>query len=490
MQQSEFSGDTLPDDALTAQISEILLSGDSPPSTVAFRLTGGTRDEVFHYIAAPHLVAKYLSDPHNNLGLQHYDHALNPLPGPVNLLLGEEHGQKISWNILARALAAEPAQSRLDANDIETMARKAAAKVIGEIKKNGSKNFNLMRDYGYLVPFMCAQTFTGAMPVSRASLGLRMFKTARNLVMRKHGRAGRLTLTDNNRSANEYLLWAHLMFGQIFANYGARNKVITAASSYASKRFSARMAETLGDVDSRAASDEAPNLAQRLVAAAPYFVKSGNGMTQSEYNHACKCILLEITASFHILVGISFGRILDVISQSGVSPAEYARALSAPGGERLLDRALAGKATTAMLYRTARRAFPEIGVKDGDIICFLVARAAKETCPAAILPKDFLLNLNSPAAEGSFLTFGPNEACPYHLSENAERVMAEPDAPQIAHPCFGQFWARAILKQMFVTLTDPELGWPDIHAVAGETARVSEFAKIPDTFIVTTKSGG
>ena len=130
---------------------------------------------------------------------------------------------------------------------------------------------------------------------------------------------------------------------------------------------------------------------------------------------------------------------------------------------------LAKNSPTAELYRISRRAIPEHGIKMGDAIRFKIQEASQKS----FKHKD------------RFLNFGPHEKCPYELSATGERSYPSGDpAIKVLHPCFGQFWARTVLKEMFFQLTDTSVGFKNLKLPKTQT---KPFLQIPDHLMVSFK---
>ena len=178
--------------------------------------------------------------------------------------------------------------------------------------------------------------------------------------------------------------------------------------------------------------------------------------------------------SFHILIGISFGNIWKPILESEGGFGAFIAELKVADEidktndntvetDKFINQVLSKNSTTAMLYRVARIPFPKYGIKSGDYICFRIRDASKH-----IKNKDKWLN------------FGPHEKCPYSLSSTGERQFSDDFEETVSHPCFGQFWARAILKTMFLTLAE------EIPEIKPTKKRVQELG-IPEILMVTTR---
>ena len=245
------------------------------------------------------------------------------------------------------------------------------------------------------------------------------------------------------------------MFGQIFGNPGSLNKILYNGAGWGAKNFY-RVIEA-----SFAQEEEIENysLIKRIQNIQSEFTSqnSGANFSEKEYKDMSTCILLEVMTSFHILTGSSFGYILEVLLQEDYSLENFVQDLktahekdeaenSTTNTDYLINKVLSKKSTTEMVYRIARQSFPKYNIKAGDHVCFRIREASKYINPD----------------KEKWLTFGPHEKCPYTLSESGERKYPSDSTQKALHPCFGQFWARSILKTMFLELFD-EL--PDIKII-------------------------
>ncbi len=561
---------------------------------------GGLSGRVIH-ITDPDLIWTLLADPENDLSLSHYDSLMFDLKQPVALLLGEDQCQSIAWKIFAQALALEngPADgersdskpnvarrsgfdvplSRLDTSLITDLAKTHAAKVVQGLKRSGSSHTNIIRDYGYYIPFLVGLEFTGLSGSVRISKSLRIFAFARNLAQMSWIR-GRMKLSGRRGAANAYLLWTHFLLGQAFSNFGNRTtrieKLKHQLAGWGSQRFFAQIETSLKSPDD---ADSTFNLRRRLQSlesqihrlealtediedlkkcleneqsselsslskedlycivehlkrlrnavnglgkvAPPVLlnvpgdeIKSierllrrfhGEGFEDLKHNpsdalmrlkslvehldkkitephlevateerpYIYKCILFEIMMSFHILIGISFAKILDAIIENNETLYDFAdRLRSSEDPDKILNAYISQDSPTAEIHRISRRAYPEHGIKMGDILKFDIKSASKDR----------------PENSDKFLSFGPHEGCPYALSADGTRAYPN-GIPKhhVRHPCYGQFWARTVLKEMFFQLTDKETGLKNLSL---PKAKTKGFAFIPDHLMVSFEREG
>ncbi len=402
-----------------------------------------------HYIADPDLITRLLSDEGSRVSLAHYDQALSSLTQPISLLLGENQRQPTSWEILAKALSLETGDprdhllhgvmERQNPNAIEELALRKSREVLNQLYLG--QKFNIIRDYGYLVPYLVGKEFCGLQDVKSTPVLVRTFAIVRNIFLCSHGRA-RLRFWDKNKSANTYLLWTATMFGQIFGNPGNLNPFIRMAASWGAASYCKIIQSSMKNLDSLPAY----TLLKRLDKVKENDLNKTK-VTSDEYQELSTFLVLEVMTSFHILIGLAFANMMEELSkQDGGLKMFIARLKTAHEKDnenkstvetdKIINQVLSKNSNTDRLYRIAKVPILEHGIKAGDTICLLVAEASK--------------HVTTP--ENS-LNFGPHEACPYHLSGTGQREYSK-NAREVSHPCFGQFWARAVIKAMFLSLDE------------------------------------
>lgn len=437
---------------------------------VTYNLTDeiNSKEIDIHYTTDPDVIFNMLSDDGayaqpNQLSLSHYDDVLSGLSQPFSLLLGENQRQSDAWKVLAKALSLETGKpenetlnaplNRLDTAAIETLADQICQSVLNELPR--TSKFDVIWEYGYLVPYLIGLKFTGIHPLKSMPVLSRLAVMIISLCKFKGLR--RFGLFRRNKSQEAFLIYTGAMFGQIFGNHADLNKYLRSVAGYCAGKYYDNIADSI--------ADNLPEytLISRLQKVKDTFlVNQGTGLYKTdEYNHVSICLLLEFMTSFHILIGMSFANIWDAIltfdkEKSGQDNLNDFFTLLTKADQQdknnqntlntdeLLNRYLSKNSTTAMIYRVARVPFPEYGIKAGDHICFRIEDASKKVKPQ----------------NPRWLNFGPHETCPYTLKANGAREYSsdkkqldnDDECTNVRHPCFGQFWARSILKIMFLTL--------------------------------------
>ena len=447
-------------------------------------VAGGFSGDV-HSIDDPDLIWELLADPKNHLSLSHYDRLMFDLKQPIALLLGEDQCQSSAWQIFASALALEkrPLDQKNDAigfneplsrNNTELirhLAKTHCANVIENLKSSSGRKTNIIREYGYLIPFLVGLEFTGLGDSVKISKGLRAFTFCRNLRHRSLGR-GRMKLSRQHGAANSYLLWTHFLLGQAFSNLGNRTtqieKIKHRLAGWGARKYFDQIKSSFNLSDDSGSTTF--NLSQRLKRFEVNLEQQPRNnlpANKEQREYLYECILFEIMMSFHILIGISFAKILDAIIEQEEDIYDFVNRLKTSSDpDRILNAYMSRDTPTAELYRIARRALPEHRIKMGDIIKFNIKDASKKL----------------PADSDRFLNFGPHETCPYDLSANGEKIYPDGKSKdKVRHPCFGQYWARTVLKEMFFQLTDENIGFKNLSLPKTKT---KGFAQIPDHLMV------
>jgi hypothetical protein len=485
---AHFSGDRLPDGSeMTNILAE--LAGDGVRSVVyELRKSPDAPAERIHYVSDRKVIHSLLADRDRKLSLRHYDRLFAPLDGQVWFLLGNENNQHGSWRLLAEALAIEPTIRRQSTVEIDAIAKANCRSILDAIRSSRRSRFNLIREFGFAVPLQCACAIVGEVPVSSSSLALTLFRLARNLSARRHRQHGGFVKWNSQkatRTGDHLFFWSLLVFGQVFGNFGNRLRLHRIAASHGTRRLADHFDRHVVAREPKASAVShglGPTLLVRLNTLRPEDPEAG-----ARHDLAARNLLLEVFASIHFLVGLAFGRILDVLLELDLSLQDFAASLQCEGGEIALDKALSRRTATSMLFRTVRRTVEELGMLPGDALCALIGAdhgTELDECAKAELAK-WLLDPTAQASDFQFLSFGPREPGPYELSEDGK-----PSTHDVAHPCFGQFWARAILKAMFIALGEEEaagrLSIKPVQSAGGRREmRVHDFLSVPDALTMT-----
>ena len=482
MGDHELSGPGLPSAKHIDWIKTRLRAEPAPVALQYWMKPGGGRPgQTIHFIARHKHVVSILRDHEECLSNEHYDDNLEQLPGGVALLLGERSKQPLCWQLLARVLQIKPERSRCSTDVIGDIASQVSAGVLRALRANGRLEFNLIREYGFYIPYLCAERFIGLRSVTTIPSSVRLFTWGRNLnsLMRLRDQgADLMRLTPEMRSSHIYLIWAKLMFSQIFKNYGSRSSAIQRMAGIGAKAYAKQVA-LLFETTPFATEDTLYARLRRVEAA---FSKE-HSLSREDYEELARNLILEFVSSFHILIGIAFAKVIDTLNREKIDLVSFSKALEQPEGVYLLDKVLAEDPATTMLFRTAKDDLTKYGIKRGEAVCFLIDAASLEYAEGR--PdrnvSDYFLRVPAPEERLGYLNFGPHEACPYSFIKADE---AEPEAvDEPAHPCFGQFWARAVLKEMIQALAGPAERRLNLRPTE-RGAAVEYLLGVPDCFLV------
>jgi cytochrome P450 len=235
-------------------------------------------------------------------------------------------------------------------------------------------------------------------------------------------------------------VWSHLIMGHIFANFQNRDGIRKTAASIASHELNAHIRRAIKQCE----EEFEDHILAHMKAARSSF----RNLSQDEYEDHMRMILFEFVGSIVMLVGISFGKLIDVLARNKAPPTRLAELMTGPDGERLLEEALRLNTTTRSLLRRATRRVEIGGVTlEPRDYAFLLTGAASAH------PSEYR---NTPDATVRYLNFGRQGG---------------------PHACFGQYWARAILIEMLLALSRAT----SLKAVDPVTG-VRDFAGAPDYF--------
>lgn len=425
--------------------------GKKPPVTI-------------HCIARHKDITAVLTGAHKNkVDLSHYDDLLGSAAQDVRFFLGvNSDDQKQRWEILSKAMGVDPAISRTNIQQIDEIATKATSTANSHHfhGKSSAGEFNAVREYGYFIPYLAAKEFVGLELPQKPSFWLWAFIKLRNIAA-----PGSVKLEGEITPAMRLLLWSHMVFGHLFANIGDRKALISKLASGSAKSYSAHISQAYKNADATSKN----SLLNRFKQVRQDFPN----INDAEYERHVRSIVFEFCGAMQILVGTSFANILAIIYDHDIELPRFLELLK-DKGDVVLDEALRLNPTTSTVYRVAIKEI-KIGdqvIKPGELICLMIGHGCKDpdvfdspdrfsVDPADGLKRDRL----------DYLNFGPNEAVqnPSNPTDNT-------------HPCFGQYWARTLLKSMLTGLAQ----FPKLEPKLDDDGTVlSRLGGIPDSLQMT-----
>jgi len=464
-------GKKAPSEDELQEISELIFAPNTNNS-VKYVIEGkGNKPEIFIHCLAKHQhVYEVLNgDSKEMVSLSQYDQLLGNITKNINFFLGEKISKQLKrWDILQAAMNVDPALNRNSRDFFEDVSRNATRKAISYIFKNQKDpdQFNIVREYGYLIPYFAASEFTGVSLPSSPSFLLRAFTFWRNKTCR-----GKVELKDDMASSSELLMWSHFIFGHMFANIGNRNAGLNFLASKASKKFDAQITRSIADFQ----NIDKNSLLGRFETVRSQFT-GGNTpvMSETDFNHHIKCILFELTGTMQLLVGSAFANILGVISDHSLGLQSFLDHVATD--EIALDEALRLSTPTTTLYRVATETFELDGqtINKNDYVCLMVQHACMDS-EAFPNPGEFSVKGHDKGKRNpkDYLSFGPFELTPNPFNPTDG-----------THPCFGQYWARTLLKSMLKGLAQFE----DLNIPKSEEPVLSKFQSIPDAIMASHKN--
>ena len=473
-----YTGKSLPKARELAEIGDELLD-PAGRNCIKYELKASNREpkKNIYYLARHKDVMDIMKERYtDHVDLSQFDEGLASGIGEERFFLGAESEQKVKqWEILKAALSVKPEITRQNASDFKRMAETATLKVLDEVRQRHERNggwrwliskfskepnsveFNAVKEFGYVVPFLVMAQFIGLQIPERATWGLRLFTAIRNLI-----RPGTLKLKAGTIPAShQSFMWVLFIFGHLFANIGSRNRILKYLSLNASKKFRNQI-----DFSYQAEDLQYGCLLYRLkVAKEEHF----QDIPEAEYLRYVRGIVLELAGAGQILTGTSFAKILKVLNDHNVSIDDFVAAIET-SKEGIFDEALRMDTTTQMVFRVVKNTINIGGetIPPGSLICLLIDQACKDK--NAFDEPDIFSNLleGSPRRESkNYLTFGPHEGISPNIFQPSNNT----------HPCFGQYWARSILRAMFEGLQK----MPEIEFKNSNKPIFKNFAGLPDT---------
>ncbi len=513
--QEVLSGKKFPSVKMLDRIGESILSGDH--ESVTYHLTGGEPLNV-HFFAKYDDVIGFLGPrpddlelnqdwPSESVSLGNYDDALDiGSHGMRFFITADDEGVALQWKIIEAAFKLSPSLYRR--TDVEFLGqpfdiiREQAELAVNEAIQNiheENKNpgqlkrikywfkgeplpteFNAVRDYGFVVTHIFVRDFLGVqMPSNRSAIF--WLVNILSLIFRLKP----IKRKDLFGAANDFFLWIGGMFGNLFLNPGGRSALFTNLSKYIAKIYR----KTIDD------SYKAPakgSLLERLKTVEktarnwPEYKDCTDEEFEKLYKTKVTDILMEVAGSFQYLTGSGFANMLpamekwyadhgsfptsDIEVNDCLSPEEgnmvegFVSALNKDfenhnnSTPTFIDEALRFDTPTKLIFRKAAKDFvyKDTPISEGDLICLLTGKTMKDESLFGDKTDQFLTSEDIKTHDGHYFTFGSPDV----LTEDVTRQ--RPVSGH--HPCFGQHWARTMLRTMFNGLTQfknirvPELG--------------------------------
>ena len=496
------SGDSFPDAKTLDTIGNNLLEGTAQSFT--YHLTGDDPVSI-HFFAKHDDAVAFLAPcpegtnpevwPGTKVSLGNYDDALDMGAHGARFFISDDDGIEVQWKILEAAFGMSPALfRRTDVDFLDQpfdIIREQAELAVNEAIQNiheqnrktsvlkqlyhwfiGSpspKEFNAVRDYGFVVTHIFIRDFLGLkMPKKRSALFwfFKYFASPKRWkTVRSQGLSGH---------ANEFFLWIGSMFANLFVNPGGRNKLYTSLSNYVSKRYRKEILKAYAAPPNGSLLDRLKSVEVSARGWDEY-----KDLTDEEFTKAYETrvldIIMELAGSFQYLTGSAFAAMLpamekwhrDQNTMPETTGDEDCEPSSKPGmiegfvsalnqdldnlsndSPTFIDEALRHNTPTKFIFRKAKTSFlhKDALINEGDLICVLTDKVMKDPETFKGQENQFLDSEAIKELDGQYYTFGSPD-----ILEGVETTRQRPVVGH--HPCFGQHWARTILRTMFNGLT-------------------------------------
>lgn len=420
-----------------AYAAEILApNGPRTVRVVLPPLKGSEKPSRVYLFARPEDIATILRND-DVFQLSPYDVALEKVAGDVRFVLGGKSvSQQERRDIIKTTLGTPGSDEHVKAGEeVRRIARETARAFVAHAKCRPieRRTFDVIREFGYFVPYVTTARFLGVSGSSTPAWLTRFFIWIRNAV-----NGGSLSLRGEQVRCQNVVVASHLVFGQVFGNLENRNGLLVLLATWAAGLLNRRI-ETL--IDESLPSFENTHLTMMLRARSQF-----PDISDETYRAHVRAILFELAGAMTLLVGSSFGRIMSSLVDGSAPRRDFIAGLR-ENNDRFINEALRLDSTTKRVFRRVATQASVSGVplEPGDHICVLIDAAGRSCGRFRSTPPD----------NSTFINFGQQDGC---------------------HPCFGQAWARAILQEMFLALEE----FDDLRPSAGPTARVKMLAGLPD----------
>ena len=421
-------------------IADGLMARPAPAvHTLQLKALPGRPARRIHYVARSRDVLALLRGPEGaDLSCAHNDRAMQSATrsrhGALDFLLGDPEAKALRWAMLRAALDVPPTMRRRDGADFQPYARPAVREAFAfanAARLSGAGRFDAVGDYGRIAAALAASRFTGlSLPLPDKPL---------------------------NARAERFALMNFAVFGQVFGNLDDRNPALRLVARLATGRLRRDIAHSARD-------PRDGSLLARLRAVRHAFPDVDDATFQRETT----ALVYEIAGTIQILVSTSFANMIEAATRSGQSVSDLAGAVQ--DDLYAVDEALRLVPTSPLLSRVVERPFTYGGVafEPGDYVCAITSAAGRDP-DAFPAPERFALpsDPDLPRRRDAYTNFGPNEA---GGPEDRDPFNSDDHT----HPCFGQYWARHLLRDMLVQLAALDGVRPigDVTRMAGLPSRL------------------
>ncbi len=427
--------------------NEILtrLAGEPETRAIRFRETPGKAGD-----AASILLLRRDSDLRDVLAnekdfpLTPYDDALGAVSRHIRFFLSADTEEVAARREMrSKILGHSETVARADDLGMRVNAREAARATVRSLdaRSKGETVFDVVREVGFLVPYLIAVRAFAVTGPRQPSLRIHLLQLLR--VWKSGWRWFRLS--EETQAMQSLLQWTLLPTGHIFANFRNRDAGLRGQAKWASESLEAEI--------SRVLKLEMESPSRPFYVALKALHDSGE-MDQSSFDTRASGLVYEFVGSVLILVGQGFARTLQYMRASGTRPDQLPGLLAEPDlAEAWINEALRLHSPTGMLQRTCPHgaSLGDMQVSPGEHVIMAVDLASRD--PASRIQPGAFAPDSDP---GAYLHFGNLDG---------------------DHPCFGQGWARAIIREMLLALAE----LPGLDFIGSPDGDMVNFAGFPES---------
>lgn len=437
-------------DDKAAERARQLLAPQGSARAVRVRETGSPpHSHSFLYLSRASDVCSVLRDP-ETFALSPYDDALGEITNGVSFFLSAktetiERRRALRSEIMGHGeRRARPSDFHLDRFADET----ARAVIDSLLPRRGPRaRFDLVRDYATFVPYLTAVRAFGVAGDASPGWLVHAIQLLRVLASRRW-----FGLTPESQAMQSVLAWTLLPTGHIFSNVRGRDGRVkwlaTAMSRQLEKQIDAALA-----APEQAGPD---TLIGQLEAA-----RKALDLDPEVYRSDARAMIYEFVGSVTILVSQGFCRLMQSIQSHGNALDDVMVHMRDPEtAEAYIDEAMRLHSPTGQLQRIAETdaEIDGLRIEAGDHLFLLIDQASRD--PVRFAAPD---SFRPGRAANAYVHFGCH------------------DSP---HSCFGQNWARAIMRKMLVQLAR----LPDLRFLPSSNGELREFNGFPESLVMEFRS--
>lgn len=394
------------DDPTLARIGAEILSGQA--RAIRYREKGGGGKSMV-FVAKHDDVVEVLKNEHD-FSLEHYVALNAAMSGPRSYLVMRPEGPERA----ERLAILQAARDRTDWFGTDPAPRHAVARrcvneVLGAFGNGG--RIDLIGEYGFFVPYLISERVLGVQPpkaFSLLSLGYLINGHSLFQIFRPEFRP---YLND--------VAWSQFATAQLMGDFENRNVLFRWLGRYGAKRLRTQFEEIV--------QDSGPTAPDQTLLNALWSIRSQfPKLTFDEYQEHVISIMVELTGTMLLTLGLAFTRILK--RWTGSNGPGFHKSLSRlqqMDAEKFVQEECRLAPAGAKLLRTARRAvhLGGLDIEEGEYVCALLESAGRD------VPKPEEIDAHRPIE--TYVHFGPS------------------DGP---HHCFARHLTPAILAEMFLGL--------------------------------------